>query len=722
MNSRISTPLLGCTPVPLAHYLKALGILRLVSEQLPDAGAVGHWQGNAFILTSALTREALQEFFLCHYQPTPIIAPWNGGSGFYPKDNKEGIEPIRKTSAPRFARFKSAIEAAEACLRALGLSEKPDSPEVKEALLTLCRNRSTEETVDWFDSAFVLTADGAKYPPLLGTGGNDGRLEFTNNFMQRLVEIFALPEGPLAKISSELLQNALFGGAAPVLVKGAIGQFSPAAGGGFNSSTGFDAPASMNPWDYILMMEGAILFAGAAVKRLETAQMGQLVYPFCVKQAGVGYGSASLSDEENSRCEMWLPLWHQPAGLAELQALLSEGRAQVGGRSAKNGVDFARAVATLGVDRGIGAFQRYGFQVRNGLAYFATPLDRVIVERNQLASQLLGPIDEWLEKFRRAARSDAAPSSVQRAARNLESSIVAFCKSAEVTRVQELLLSLGECEAALAGSLKWAKEAFIPFLPLLAPEWLNAANTGTAEFRLAASLASTSAVFGNVVVPLRCHMEPVAYEVGRRKHWFKWTEMVDSNIVWREGDLAESLNSILARRIVLAAKSGCESYPDRARIPARLADIALFIEGRTDDALIIRLLKGLTLVDFFEEYSEYLKIGLPPEPRDPPALYALVKPCFSRAALGKPIPVVAAIHRRARSGDGAGASILASRRLRGSGLMPAIENVSAFPALASRTAAALLFCLTDTDLDTVARRILRTSEPEQKSIHATATL
>ena len=717
-----SIPLLGCAPVPLAHYLKALGILRLISEQRPESGATGCWQGNTFVLRSTLDRDALLTFFLDEYQPTPIVAPWNGGSGFYPNDNKDGIDPIRASTSARFGRYQHTICVAESCLRDLGLSEKPDSKEAKESLLTLCRNRSSETALEWLDSAYVLTDEGAKYPPLLGTGGNDGRLEFTNNLMQRLTELFDLPEGQPAKTSRALLENALFGGVAPVLVKGAIGQFSPAAGGGFNASTGFDAPSAMNPWDYVLMMEGAILFAGATVKRLETAQAGQLVYPFCVKQAGVGYGSASLSDEENSRCEMWLPLWHQPAGLAELKALLSEGRAQVGGRSARNGVDFARAVATLGVDRGIGAFQRYGFQVRNGLAYFATPLDRVIVKRNQLASQLLAPIDDWLEKFRRAARSDGAPSSIQRASRNLESAIMAFCKASSLERVQELLITLGECESAMAGSWKWTQESFIPFLPLLNPAWLRAASTGTPEFRLAASLASTSAVFGNVAVPLRCHLEPVAFCTGRDKRWFKWTETVETNVVWREGDLADALNAILARRIVLSVQNGRKSYPDRSRIPARPADIALFIEGRTDDSLISRLVWGLSLVDFYGNNTDELNIGSPPERRDPPALYAFLKPCFSRVICETEVPLVAAIHRRARAGDGADASALAVRRLRASGLAPAIECLSTFPSLAKRTAAALLFALTDDDLGSIAARVLRTTESDKKTTLETATL
>ena len=709
----------GCAPAPIAHYLKALGILRLVAEQR-DASALGCWNGNTFELTSTLDRESLLEFFLEDYQPTPIIAPWNGGSGFFPKDNKEGIDPIRSANSPRFAHYQQAISTAGTCLAELGLTEKPEK-EVKETLLMLCRNRSPEQALEWLDSAFVLTGDGAKYPPLLGTGGNDGRLEFTNNFMQRLAEVFELPNAEPAKMGRSWLENSLFGTVLPILVRGGIGQFSPAACGGANATTGFDSHSSTNPWDYILMLEGAILFAGAAVKRLETTEMGQLVYPFCVKQAGVGYGSASLSDETNSRCEMWLPLWGQPAALPELRALLGEGRAQVGGRSARNGVDFARAVVTLGVDRGIGAFQRYGFQVRNGLAYFATPLERVIVRPNRLASQLLAPIDDWLEKFRRAARADEAPSSVQRAARALEAAIIAFCKTADASRVQELLISLGDSEAALAASWEWTLDSFLSPIPLLAPLWMREANTGTTEFRLAAALASVNAFHDRTALPMRCHLEPVHPAGGREKRWYSWTETVEPNVVWREGDLAVVLNAIFARRLMLAGKTGAKAYPDFAAIPARPADIATFIEGRTDDRLLAHLLRGMVLIDFGGDYSADFKIGFPSERRDPPALYALLKLCFSgHEVRNVKVPLVPAICQRARAGDGLNASLLAARRLRASNLAPAVDCIPARGISVTRTAAALLFPIHKDDLGSMAERVLRPTKPETQQ--ATATL
>ena len=65
----------GCAPVPLAHYLKALGVLRLIAEQA-DPAAVGYWHNDHFRLRSTLDQETFLEFFLNRYQPTPIVAPW----------------------------------------------------------------------------------------------------------------------------------------------------------------------------------------------------------------------------------------------------------------------------------------------------------------------------------------------------------------------------------------------------------------------------------------------------------------------------------------------------------------------------------------------------------------------------------------------------------------------------------------------------------------------
>ena len=64
----------GCAPAPLAHYLKALGGLRLVADQADD-NVRGWWEVDRFRLASKLSREELEEFFLRDYQPTPMFNP-----------------------------------------------------------------------------------------------------------------------------------------------------------------------------------------------------------------------------------------------------------------------------------------------------------------------------------------------------------------------------------------------------------------------------------------------------------------------------------------------------------------------------------------------------------------------------------------------------------------------------------------------------------------------
>lgn len=708
--------LTGCAPVPLAHYLKALGILRLVSEQA-DPAATGHWHRDQFVLTSVLDRERLLSFFLETCQPTTVMAPWNGGSGFHPKDNSKALEALLQSTAPRFQPYSAALRAAQQVLLRMNLGEKPTS-EQKAQLLLLCRNALPESTLAWLDAAYVLTDDGAKYPPLLGTGGNDGRLEFTNNFMQRLAEVIDISTGsPLEKARAQL-QAALFGG--PIATpqsKAPVGQFLPGTAGGANATSGFDAPACVNPWDFILMIEGALLFAAASVKRLESTEPGVLAYPFSVRQAGVGYASAADADESASRAEMWLPLWSSPVTLGELSAIFAEGRAQIGRRPAKNGVDFARAVTSLGVDRGLDEFQRYGFQVRNGLSYFATPLTRIAARRNASAG-LLSEIDPWLTRFRSAVTKDTAPATVRRALHQLETAIIDLCLSDIPERLLQVLLALGQCQAAAAHSYTWASkpETYLPPLQGLSKAWLTPSlwahpRTG-AEFRLAASLASINGRFSRHWLPFRSHLEPVeiTYQKTRDIIHTRWAGTPGNDIQWSQAPLPTVLSHIFARRLLKAPDPG-----KHFGHPASLADIKAFIEGQTDDTLLAGLLWSLSLINWRENTP--LPSATPQRQPAAPTFYALLKLCYPPPREPLPdgilaVPSVPALHRLAATGQGTPAAEQALRRLRASGYRPLIKTLPIQGETARRTAAALLFPITDKTLQTLRHQITRPEKPE----------
>lgn len=705
--------LTGCRARPLASYLKGLGVLRLVAEQA-DAKVRGGWSGDTFYIHTALDQEELCGFFLERYAPTPVVAPWNGGSGFYPKDNQAALSAIRQSSSPRLAGYREAIDQAAQLLVDLGITSKV-TKEQKPRLLTACRSRLGDDALAWLDAAYLLSDDSVAFPPLLGTGGNDGRLDFTNNFMQRLLDVLSTEAGGAIAGSEGFLAGALFDEPVDGLQPVAIGQFSPANAGGANATRGFSGDSLVNPWDFVLMLEGAMVFAAAAARRLGHTARGTMSYPFTVHQAATGYGSAAASDAASARGEMWMPMWSRPARYGEVSSLFSEGRARVGkgrGRQARHGVDFARAVVTLGVDRGIAEFQRFGFQVRNGLAYFATPLSRAVVGVVPEV-RLLDELDRWLEGFRSATKGDRAPASAARAARRLDDAILALCQRAEPSTVLQVLIALGACERAMARSPRWAQDERSPLRPVppLSPSWLK--DDGSPELRLAVALASVRAELTREgserrYLPLRRQLEPVK---GRPP---KWDPNAGRDVAWTGGSLVPALNAVMRRRVLLAVQSGCATYPDRGRVHADLGDITDFIEGRIDDARLADLLWGCALVDWSKVAERPVARRTHASQPRPNALYALMKLCFAgwreKEHHGDPrkrVPILPEIQRLAAAGQGAAASRVATRRLRGSGYAPTVDQVHINRREAERTAAALLFPISDSSLKQLQHDVTR---------------
>ena len=104
--------LTGCTPEPMAAYLRALAVFRLVAEQA-DVDAKGHWTAAGFWLDSKFDAMELAEFFLSRYSPTPVVAPWNSGSGYYEGDRREGLEAILRSESDRFRDYREAINTIQ---------------------------------------------------------------------------------------------------------------------------------------------------------------------------------------------------------------------------------------------------------------------------------------------------------------------------------------------------------------------------------------------------------------------------------------------------------------------------------------------------------------------------------------------------------------------------------------------------------------------------------
>jgi len=698
MVERYDILLGGCRPEPLLSYLKALGAFRLVAEQA-DPGARSYWSGEEFRLVCSLPEDGLVRFFLEEYAPTPLLAPWNGGSGFYPKDRRKALEAIRNSRSPRYEPYRTAIQLARDLLGEAGISAKP-SGENKEKLLVLCRRRLPDNLVRWLDAAYVLSLGGPHYPPILGTGANDGRLEFTNNFMQRLVESLP-PDGQVSPESRRWLEAALLGRDAGRLVEAPVGQFFPGGVGGPNATQGFKGNFLVNPWDYILMMEGTLLLAGSVVRRMDgsSESLGKAAFPFTVNATPAGWSSISNAEASASRGELWLPLWARPATLRELEHLFAEGRAEAGRRRAQDGLDFARAAVLLGVDRGIASFQRYGLFERSGKAYLAAPIGRLSVTARP-EGDLLMEADGWLSPLKSAARVSEAPAGISAAYRRVADAMFQFCLHGGARRLQDILISLGAAERYLSKAASLQGSVSRP-LHDLSTNWLYRADDGTPEFRLAAALASIEhPQLGGV----RTNMEPVECTPRR----YKWTDRPHS-VVWAQGDPGRSLGNVLERRLLDAEIAQVEGSPLAGYIPAALADIDLFLRGGTDDGRLGDLLWGLVTL----RWEPVVPPWNAPDP--PPTFsraYALLKMLFLSEPLrwGSTDLHPAAepeILLRLRRGDVRGACRIAARRLRASGVVPMAEEFDAPRREAERILAALLFPLSRSQAFRLASLVLR---------------
>ena len=625
--------LVGCRVEPLGSYLKALGVLRLVAEQA-DASAAGWWSGDEFWLRTTLSENELVDFFVNRYSPTPLLAPWNKGSGFGEEDATKSktavaaVSCIETSVLDRLVEYRVAIAAVQAVrLRSgwYGLD--------KEVQVAVCRNELPDDCLRWLDATVVLTANGRAFPPLLGTGGNDGRFDFASNFMQRIAELFGLADRARgAAQPEELLRSALLSTGAVRLDRAAIGQFDPAGAGGPGSSPMGSAESLSNPWDFVLLLEGALVFASAAARRLSGQEAASV--PFIVASSGAGFASAAPA--ESTRGELWAPLWERPARFAEIDRLISEGRAEYNGRQATSGLDLARSLATLGVDRGISGFVRHGFMERNGLATFAVPLGRVEVKA-QPGAAVLGQLDAWALQFRYLKN---APDTVGALLRQLDDAQFAVTDGGGTVALQNVLSCAAELDALSTRSRSVRDKVNRPLAGrLTARDWLPQLNDGSVEFELAASLASmrSSASGTSWIRDLtgprvdRSDRPPLVAGFGRRP-------------------IVAVLADCLARLAIDSQPNDAnEHWLSGARpIAATLLSVEAFLAGDVDDRRISALLAAMCLLEW--RYVPRLeRDGAERHAPVTPAL-ALIAPFFHPVS-----------HREASDGEPAQALLIADR-------------------------------------------------------------
>lgn len=595
--------LAGCRPEPIGAFLKALGVLRLVATQV-DPSATGWWEGDTFRIESTLDSDGLVRFLGHDYRPTPVLSPWNSDSGFKEAGSKATIAllAIEASDDPRFEEYQASIAVVRDIAGSSGWAQRP---KVEQA--TLLRNRLPDAAVEWLDATVVLRPEGPAFPALLGTGGNFGRLELSPTFIGRLQQVLDVTPKGLVR-SASWLRASLFEEGSPVLRGDPVGQFDPGAAGGLRSDTTGGKPLT-NPWDFVLLIEGSLIWASGVARRLGGAT-SVAAMPFTVAPSAVG--QASLAPGERAKAELWAPLWNQPIGLAGLRRLFAEGRISWSSRQARTGLDVARAVHTLGVDAGISEFVRHVVAERMGQSPLAVPAGRFKV-RAEPRVELLASLDRWVDRLRRAAGAKSAPMSIVRAAGRVDRSLFAAV-SGRPSALQDLLIAVAAAEEMCGRTERGRVEGPVPPVDWLSPaDWLPQLDDGTRELRLAASVALASIrptkderVIGNPLATLRSLVRPIEV-VGVGRDAFgrvKWTR--DGPRIGGLGgrSVARVLADVLVARSESARLSGPEVINETVGIepwfaagrPAGRGDVEALAIGAVDVARFAELVQALLLL------------------------------------------------------------------------------------------------------------------------------
>lgn len=717
----------GCAPAPLAHYLKGLGILRLIAEQA-DAEVRAWWEGDHFRLATRFDRQELEGFFLHQYQPTALFNPWGARSGFYAGSSetsaRQSLDQIEKSSNSQLAPFRQTIKAVRSVISTATTGCKPSDKDKDKLILALRSNIRGASSL-WLDTVVALIGAGDNLspaqPPIFGTGGNEGAGGYPSAYMSAVVE------SVVKRNWNHAVAGTLFGGAAlKSHWKQSMGQFAP---GGTST-----------PWDMLFAFEGACVLRSSVSGRTSTDSQRWMSSPFYVAPRSSGYMSGSRLDEKYlnkgreypGRGEQWLPMWGRPSSFSEVQRIFLHGRAATKTGRATDGWTMARAVAGFGVSRGIPEFLRYGYQQRNNQAtHFAVPLGRFRVSRVKPAmSACLDDLDRWIRSLHRIAhpadneKAKRVPARLVAAYRRLSNALfLVIGEQALVPQWQSVLVCLGDVEEIMRCGTGFAAQP----VPPLGPEWVAASDDGTPEFRLALAFALQARDFrrDSVMTPI----DPI------RRHWlplnpehpwqFATTGTGPSTRLTPQPDVVMNGRSglddavaLVERRLTEASQRDSRHLPLKAapRAAAHEADLVGLLNGQVDVDRSLAMARALMAINGRAWADEPITMASPRASLLPDDAWLAIRLCMLpwplAARSGNAIDIGAdpAILRRLVAGDAGSAIDLALRRLQSAGIRCAIRAGTVPSYTARLWAAALAFPITQR----TARRYLRRLDPNQE--------
>lgn len=638
----------GCTPEPLGNYLKGLGVFRLIAEQADPLARAWWKDGILHILQtkweaseSAGPESGLSDWLLAECQFTPLIAPWQTGTGYLPigsrKAGGDALTELLKTKSPGTQGFRAVFGDFAATL-GVTLGDDPSKwlEAIKQSNADVTDAHLLRELRNWVHSSSVLKwldavgmsvsrsgdSDIPSWFPILASGGGEASGQYVVNHQLRLKTALLDDQSE----SRFRLQASLFAQNQPgSLEANAMGaMYYPSLMKAPNAGQNFlpDPQRRVNPWDFILLLEGTLVWSMAATRRKGvTSERGSFPF-YCRSSFGgsmtIGPKEVEGAEQSIANGELWCPIWSSPSTLTEIQRIFGEGRLQIGEKVCSRSLNFALAMKGLGLDRGIQALHRYSLLERSGsgrqTTLLAVPNGCFVPDRSALLpllSELRGFAESvaanLTDSGQLARRLTLARVEFERAWFNATISMPGRLLEDLIVAAGRLMRELG-ANSAKPGVVKVkmgqkTSEKRVPPVAQLGIDWWEILDRSddSPDFRLARAIAGIAewgestkdGVTVSAVESIRVNLLPVA----RRGRSWVWDEKTRSAVWTRGNSLGVNLAAVLRRRLIDAQRGVGEGLPLWSPYGAGFEDLLSWWQGSVDEQRLVDLIQALSLVD-----------------------------------------------------------------------------------------------------------------------------
>ena len=574
MTAELRLPVLalpGLSPDSLGNYLASLGLLRVLSRKWPSTRIAWRDEVLQVVGGPATLDELLDE--LVRVAVT---------------------QAETDTSKREWTQYDKAWSDAQK----KGTKAKSGAP------LALWQAEAQEAHLSLF-AAHAVPHARVSFNPLLGSGGNAGRRDFSAGWKQAVDALAAVPKaGNVASAPdarrSELSAFLLGQPLTWLLEKLAAGSWFSEATKLYNSGQSSAREGQISPWAMVLACEGLPLLVGSASRRLgaRVRAVGG-AFPFVtqpVAPEAVGEAGRILG-------EIWAPMWARPMTFAETTTLFSRGRAELRGRGAVTPAAFATAIRKRGVDAGVSEFRRFTlgrttsantfephlearFSLDTGSDATATAASRVLECVTALIEQRGFPRDRKVgQRWRFVGLRGPIEAALLDVAAEPNHSEAAIALLDGITAALD---RIDRNRAFREGKVRWEP------LPLGWLAALFADERPGAEARLALALVSAFPV----AQPFATYRFGVDWKRGPTYAHYIHAERPPARWVWGPGELARVLGAVLSRRLLDQDSNTDIASRGRAPLPARTSQVTQWLAGAVDESLFSEWLSRLALFDW----------------------------------------------------------------------------------------------------------------------------